>query len=86
VASPHAYIIAIDVLEMEPTVGVEFLPLDFLDAHPRSAFLCKVLQGGTEASLLAGVQARFRRHQAGGKPAGIRRALSARHRVSSQRG
>ena len=102
--------IAIDVLEMKPLAGVEFLQLDFLDeAAPRrfktmlggpadivlsdmaanatghrqtdhlrimalaeaaasfacdvlapgGAFLCKVLQGGTEATLLAELKRNF---------------------------
>jgi 23S rRNA (uridine2552-2'-O)-methyltransferase len=107
-------VIALDVLDMKPIPGVEFLQLDFLDpsaperleamlgggrgekAHlvlsdmaanatghrqtdhlrimalaeaaaefarqvlaPRGAFLCKVLQGGTEATLLAELKRNF---------------------------
>jgi 23S rRNA (uridine2552-2'-O)-methyltransferase len=107
-------VIALDVLEMKPITGVEFLQLDFLDPSaperleamlgvgrgekadvvlsdmaanatghrqtdhlrimalaeaagefarqvlaPRGAFLCKVLQGGTEASLLAELKRDF---------------------------
>jgi len=107
-------VIALDVLEMKPIPGVEFLRLDFLDPSapqrleamlgsargekadvvlsdmaanatghrqtdhlrimalaeaaaefarqvlaPRGAFLCKVLQGGTEASLLAELKRDF---------------------------
>jgi 23S rRNA (uridine2552-2'-O)-methyltransferase len=110
----HGRVIAVDVLEMKPIPGVEFLQLDFLDASaperleamlgssggdkadvvlsdmaanatghrqtdhlrimalaeaaaafackvlaPRGAFLCKVLQGGTEASLLAELKRDF---------------------------
>jgi len=105
---PSGRVIALDILEMKPIAGVEFLRLDFLDATaperlkellggknqgkadvvlsdmaanatghrqtdhlrimalaeaaalfarellaPGGAFLCKVLQGGTEATLLA---------------------------------
>ena len=103
-------VLAIDILEMAPIAGVEFLPLDFLDAsapqkikpllggpadvvlsdmaanatgHRKTdhlkimalaeaaadfarevlaaggAFLCKVLQGGTEAALLAQLKRDF---------------------------
>jgi 23S rRNA (uridine2552-2'-O)-methyltransferase len=103
-------IVAIDLLEMAPMVGVEFIQLDFLDARapdrlkamlggpadvvlsdmaanatghrktdhlkimalaeaaadfarevlaPGGAFLCKVLQGGTEATLLAALKRDF---------------------------
>ena len=107
-------VIALDILEMKPVAGVEFLQLDFLDATaperlkemlgdknqgkadvvlsdmaanatghrqtdhlrimalaeaaaafarevlaPGGAFLCKVLQGGTEASLLAELKRDF---------------------------
>ena len=103
-------IIALDILEMKPIVGVEFLQLDFLDdatperlkvmlggkadvvlsdmaanatGHRKTdhlrimalaeaatqfagevlaeggTFLCKVLQGGTEATLLAGLKRVF---------------------------
>jgi 23S rRNA (uridine2552-2'-O)-methyltransferase len=103
-------VIAIDVLDMEPIPGVDFLHLDFLDAQapeklngvlggpadvvlsdmaanatghrqtdhlkimalveaaadfacevlkPGGAFLCKVIQGGTEAALLAGLKRNF---------------------------
>jgi len=103
-------VIAIDVLEMEPVAGVEFLRLDFLDEHapeklkamlggptdvvlcdmaanatghrrtdhlkimalveaaaefarealaPGGTFLAKVIQGGTEASLLASLKRDF---------------------------
>jgi 23S rRNA (uridine2552-2'-O)-methyltransferase len=103
-------VVAIDVLDMEPIPGVDFLHLDFLDAHapeklkavlggpadvvlsdmaanatghrqtdhlkimalveaaaefacevlkPGGAFLCKVIQGGTEAALLAGLKRNF---------------------------
>jgi 23S rRNA (uridine2552-2'-O)-methyltransferase len=103
-------VLAIDILDMKPIAGVEFLKLDFLDhtapqrlkallggqadlvlsdmaanatghrqtdhlrimalaeaaAHfarevlaPGGSFLCKVLQGGTEAALLAGLKRDF---------------------------
>src|SRR5271157_563429 len=103
-------VLAIDVLDMKPIAGVEFLKLDFLDAAapqrlkdllggqadvvlsdmaanatghrqtdhlrimalaeaaahfarevlaPGGSFLCKVLQGGTEAALLAGLKRDF---------------------------
>jgi 23S rRNA (uridine2552-2'-O)-methyltransferase len=103
-------VVAIDILEMPPIVGVDFAQLDFLDAQtpdairtmlggpadvvlsdmaanatghrqtdhlkimalaeaatefvrevlaPRCAFLCKVLQGGTEATLLASLKRDF---------------------------
>jgi 23S rRNA (uridine2552-2'-O)-methyltransferase len=103
-------VVAIDVLDMEPIPGVDFLHLDFLDAQapeklkdvlggpadvvlsdmaanatghrqtdhlkimalveaaaefacevlkPGGAFLCKVIQGGTEAALLAGLKRNF---------------------------
>jgi 23S rRNA (uridine2552-2'-O)-methyltransferase len=105
-------VIALDILEMKPVAGVEFLQLDFLDASaparleamlgrgkkahlvlsdmaanatghrqtdhlrimalaeaaadfarqvlaPGGAFVCKVLQGGTEAALLAGLKREF---------------------------
>jgi len=109
-AEGRGRVVAIDVLEMEPIAGVEFLALDFLDAQapdrlkamlggpadvllsdmaanatghrrtdhlkimalaeaaaefareilaPGGAFLCKVFQGGTEASLLAGLKRDF---------------------------
>src|SRR6266702_3428607 len=110
VLRPGARVVAIDVLEIEPIAGVEFLRMDFLDAQapqrlktmlggpadvvlsdmaanatghrrtdhlkimalaeaaaefareilaPGGAFLCKVLQGGTEVSLLAGLKRDF---------------------------
>ena len=110
VAEGRGRVVAVDVLEMEPIAGVEFLVLDFLDAQaperlkavlggpadvvlsdmaanatghrrtdhlkimalaeaaadfarailaPGGAFLCKVLQGGTEASLLAQLKRDF---------------------------
>jgi 23S rRNA (uridine2552-2'-O)-methyltransferase len=103
-------VVAIDVLDMEPIPGADFLHLDFLDAQapeklkavlggpadvvlsdmaanatghrqtdhlkimalveaaadfacevlkPGGAFLCKVIQGGTEAALLAGLKRNF---------------------------
>jgi 23S rRNA (uridine2552-2'-O)-methyltransferase len=103
-------VVAIDLLEMTPVAGVEFIQLDFLDARapdaikallggpadvvlsdmaanatghrktdhikimalaeaaadfarevlaPGGAFLCKVLQGGTEAALLAALKRDF---------------------------
>ena len=103
-------VVALDILDMKPIAGVEFLKLDFLDqavlerlkailggkadvvlsdmaanatghrqtdhlrvmalasaaAHfarevlgPRGSFLCKVLQGGTEATLLAALKRDF---------------------------
>jgi 23S rRNA (uridine2552-2'-O)-methyltransferase len=106
----HGRVIAIDILEMKPVAGVEFLQLDFLDeTAPRrlkamldgkadvvlsdmaanatghrqtdhlrimalaeaaahfarevlsegGSFLCKVLQGGTEAALLAALKRDF---------------------------
>jgi 23S rRNA (uridine2552-2'-O)-methyltransferase len=106
----HGRVIAIDILEMKPVAGVEFLQLDFLDEtapgrlkamldgkadvvlsdmaanatghrqtdHLRimalaeaaahfarevlsegGSFLCKVLQGGTEAALLAALKRDF---------------------------
>jgi len=106
----HGRVIAIDILEMKPVAGVEFLQLDFLDEtapgrlkamldgkadvvlsdmaanatghrqtdHLRimalaeaaahfarevlskgGSFLCKVLQGGTEAALLAALKQDF---------------------------
>jgi 23S rRNA (uridine2552-2'-O)-methyltransferase len=106
-----ARVIALDILDMKPIPGVEFLKLDFLDAAaparlrqmiggtadvvlsdmaanatghrqtdhlrimalaeaaaafacevlaPGGAFLCKVLQGGTEAALLAELKRDFR--------------------------
>ena len=109
-AQGRGRVVAIDVLEMEPLAGVEFVQMDFLDpeaperlttmlggpadlvlsdmaanatghrgtdhlkimalaeaaaqfAHeilaPGGAFLCKVLQGGTEASLLAALKRDF---------------------------
>jgi len=109
-AEGRGRVLAIDLLEMEPVAGVEFLPLDFLDVQaperlkaalggpadvvlsdmaanatghrrtdhlkimalaeaagefacevlaPGGAFLCKVLQGGTEASLLARLKRDF---------------------------
>jgi len=108
--APNGRVVAIDVLEMKPIKGVEFLQLDFLDAtaperlkvmlggkadivlsdmaanasghrqtdHLRimalaeaaadfahavlrdgGSFLCKVLQGGTEAALLSGLKRDF---------------------------
>ena len=108
--APHGRVIAIDILEMKPVKGVEFLQLDFLDApaperlkvllggkadivlsdmaanasghrqtdHLRimalaeaaadfaravlrdgGSFLCKVLQGGTEAALLSELKRDF---------------------------
>jgi len=108
--APHGRVIAIDILEMKPIAGVEFLRLDFLDAtaperlkvtlggkadivlsdmaanasghrqtdHLRimalaeaaadfaravlrdgGSFLCKVLQGGTEAALLSELKRDF---------------------------
>jgi 23S rRNA (uridine2552-2'-O)-methyltransferase len=107
---PHGRVVALDILEMKPIAGVEFLQLDFLDetapaklkallggqadvvlsdmaanstGHrqtdhlrimalaeaaalfarevlaPGGAFLCKMLQGGTEASLLAKLKRDF---------------------------
>jgi 23S rRNA (uridine2552-2'-O)-methyltransferase len=107
---PGGRVIALDILDMKPMAGVEFLHLDFLDnsaparlkemlggkadivlsdmaanatGHrqtdhlrivalaeaavdlarevlaPGGAFLCKVLQGGTEATLLAGLKRDF---------------------------
>jgi 23S rRNA (uridine2552-2'-O)-methyltransferase len=107
---PGGRVVALDVLEMKPIAGVEFLQLDFLDAAapaklkallggqadvvlsdmaanstghrqtdhlrimalaeaaalfacevlaPGGAFLCKVLQGGTESSLLAELKRDF---------------------------
>jgi 23S rRNA (uridine2552-2'-O)-methyltransferase len=107
---PRGRVIALDILEMKPVVGVEFLQLDFLDAAaperlkavlggkadvvlsdmaanatghrqtdhlrimalaeaavlfarqvlaPGGAFLCKVLQGGTETALLAELKRDF---------------------------
>ena len=52
---------------------------------PGGAFLCKVLQGGTEAALLGAAQARLRQRearQAGGEPRGFGRALSAGDGIS----
>jgi 23S rRNA (uridine2552-2'-O)-methyltransferase len=108
--APNGRVVAIDILEMKPIAGVEFLKLDFLDptaperlkamlsgkadivlsdmaanatGHRRTdhlrimalaeaaadfasavlrdggSFLCKVLQGGTEAALLAGLKRDF---------------------------
>jgi len=108
--APHGRVIAIDILEMKPVKGVEFLQLDFLDApaperlkvllggkadivlsdmaanasghrqtdHLRimalaeaaadfaravlrdgGSFLCKVLQGGTQAALLSELKRDF---------------------------
>ena len=107
---PHGRVVAIDILDMKPLAGVDFLQLDFLDEtapgrlkamlggkadvvlsdmaanatghrqtdHLRvmalaeaaahfarevlsegGGFLCKVLQGGTEASLLADLKRSF---------------------------
>jgi 23S rRNA (uridine2552-2'-O)-methyltransferase len=107
---PGGRVIALDILDMKPIAGVEFLQLDFLDAAvpdqlkemlggradvvlsdmaanatghrqtdhlrimalaeaaalfarevlaPGGAFLCKVLQGGTEAGLLAELKRDF---------------------------
>ena len=109
-AEGRGRVVAIDLLEMQPIAGVEFLRLDFLDAaapdaikqrlggaadlvlsdmaanatghratdhlkimalaeaaaelarevlKPGGAFLCKVLQGGTEATLLARLKQDF---------------------------
>ena len=109
-AGPSGRVIALDILEMKPVAGVEFLQLDFLDATapdrlkvmlggsadvvlsdmaanatghrqtdhlrimalaeaaaafarevlaPGGSFLCKVLQGGTEAALLAELKRDF---------------------------
>ena len=109
-AGPRGRVVAIDILEMKPIAGVEFLQLDFLDEtapgrikamldgkadvvlsdmaanatghrqtdHLRimalaeaaahfarevlaegGSFLCKVLQGGTEAALLAALKRDF---------------------------
>src|SRR5438067_3941031 len=109
-AEGRGRVVAIDLLEMEPIAGVEFLALDFLDPQaperlkaalggpadavlsdmaanatghrrtdhlkivalaeaaaefareilaPGGSFLCKVLQGGTEASLLASLKRDF---------------------------
>jgi len=109
-AEGRGRVVAIDLLEMEPIAGVEFLALDFLDPQaperlkaalggpadavlsdmaanatghrrtdhlkivalaeaaaefareilaPGGIFLCKVLQGGTEASLLASLKRDF---------------------------
>ena len=61
---------------------------------PGGAFLCKVLQGGTETTLLARLKRDFasvQAREAGGEPRGFGRALSAgdripgRHRPSSSR-
>ena len=111
-AEGRGRVVAIDVVEMAPIAGVEFLHLDFLDAQalvrlkaalrgkadvvlsdmaanatghrrtdhlkimalaeaaaefarevlgPGGALLCKVLQGGTEAALLAGLKRDFAR-------------------------
>ena len=133
---PSGKVVALDILDMKPIAGVEFVKLDFLDAAapdrlkamlggkadvvlsdmaanatghrqtdhlrimalaeaaahfarevlaPGGNLLCKVLQGGTEAALLGRAQARFRQrqtHQAAGKPHRLRRALSARPRLS----
>ena len=52
---------------------------------PGGAFLAKVLQGGTEAALLAAPQARLRQRQArqaAGQPRGFGRALPAGDRLS----
>jgi 23S rRNA (uridine2552-2'-O)-methyltransferase len=105
-------VLAVDLLDMEPIAGVEFVRLDFLDAHaadtikslltgpadvvlsemaanatghrktdhlkimalaeaaadfarqalaPGGTFLCKVLQGGTEVTLLAALKRDFAR-------------------------
>jgi len=113
-AGPGGRVVALDILEMKPVAGVEFLQLDFLDATapdrlkemlggrnqgkadvvlsdmaanatghrqtdhlrimalaeaavafarevlaPGGSFLCKVLQGGTEANLLAELKRDF---------------------------
>jgi 23S rRNA (uridine2552-2'-O)-methyltransferase len=109
-AGPRGRVVALDILEMKPIAGVDFLQLDFLDetapaklkdllggkadvvlsdmaanatGHrqtdhlrimalaeaaalfarevlaPGGAFLCKVLQGGTEAGLLAELKRDF---------------------------
>lgn len=109
-AGPSGRVIALDILEMKPVAGVDFLQLDFLDATapdrlkemlggsadvvlsdmaanatghrqtdhlrimaladaaaafarevlaPGGSFLCKVLQGGTEAALLAELKRDF---------------------------
>ena len=109
-AEGRGRVVAIDILQMDPIPGVEFVALDFLDPRapdrlkemlggpadvvlsdmaanatghrrtdhlkimalaeaaaefarevlaPGGAFLCKVLQGGTEASLLAGLKRDF---------------------------
>jgi len=108
--SPSGRVVALDILEMKPIAGVDFLQLDFLDESapaklkellggkadvvlsdmaanatghrktdhlrimalaeaaalfarevlaPGGAFLCKVLQGGTETSLLAELKRDF---------------------------
>ena len=52
---------------------------------PGGAFLAKVLQGGTEAALLAALKRDFasgQAHQAGGEPRRFGRALSAGDRLS----
>jgi len=109
-AGPSGRVVALDILDMKPVAGVEFLHLDFLDATapdrlkemlggradvvlsdmaanatghrqtdhlrivalaeaaaffarevlaPGGSFLCKVLQGGTEAALLAELKRDF---------------------------
>ena len=135
-AEGRGRVVAIDLLDMAPIAGVEFVQLDFLDPHapdklkallggpadvvlsdmaanatghrrtdhlkimalaeaaaefarevlaPGGAFLCKVLQGGTEATLLAALKRDFAsvKHV---KPAasrtGFGRALSAGDGIS----
>src|SRR5947207_13059566 len=109
-AEGRGRVVAIDILQMDPIPGVEFVALDFLDPRapgrlkemlggpadvvlsdmaanatghrrtdhlkimalaeagaefarevlaPGGAFVCKVLQGGTEASLLSGLKREF---------------------------
>ncbi len=53
---------------------------------PGGTFLAKVLQGGTESALLAGLKRNFVsvRHEAAGEPRELGRALSARDRIPRQ--
>ena len=124
-AEGRGKVVAIDLLEMMPVAGVEFMQLDFLDAaapdaikamlggsadvvlsdmaanatghrptdhlkimalaeaavelahevlKPGGAFLCKVLQGGTEATLLARLKKEY---------AGVKHVKPAASRVDS---
>ena len=55
---------------------------------PGGTFLAKVLQGGTEAALLAALKRDFSNRQAreaGGEPRGFGRALSAGDRFSRRK-